>query len=196
MKNIRTLFIITVIFVILQSSKIFYVFGITPDLLLIILIYYSYFNGSMKGQILGFILGFIEDIISGGIPGFFTLTKTIIGYVAGFLNKRFVYYNFFIPFVMVFIFSCLKGFLFFIFGYIFNEKERALAFFQKKLLFEALFTAFFALYLFIRLDKYDEYKYLESDNLRKRKMASFLRNSNAAGIVVFSLSLFFAMITS
>jgi rod shape-determining protein MreD len=70
--------------------------GITPDLILIMLVFYSIRNGQIYGTVLGFIYGFLFDLITGGLLGSAMLSKTIAGFIAGYFsneNKRENYFR-------------------------------------------------------------------------------------------------------
>lgn len=71
-----------------------------PDLILILLVYYSITEGQIYGSLLGFIYGFFFDIITGSLIGSTMIAKTLAGFTAGYFsseNKRDQYliaYNF------------------------------------------------------------------------------------------------------
>lgn len=70
--------------------------GIIPDLIIILLVYYSIMLGQMTGTILGFIYGFFFDVITGSLLGTSILSLTITGFVAGYFsneNKRDIYFK-------------------------------------------------------------------------------------------------------
>jgi rod shape-determining protein MreD len=65
--------------------------GIVPDLILILLVFYTVKNNQIYGMILGFIFGFLFDIITGSLLGSSVISKTICGFTAGYFsneNKR------------------------------------------------------------------------------------------------------------
>src|SRR4030065_1738770 len=68
--------------------------GVIPDLILILLVFYSIRYGQIYGTILGFIYGFLFDLITGSLLGSSMLSKTLTGFVAGYFsneNKRELY---------------------------------------------------------------------------------------------------------
>ncbi len=73
---------------------------VIPDLILILLVYYSITEGQIYGSVLGFIYGLLFDIITGSLIGSTMIAKTIAGFTAGYFsseNKRDQYlipYNF------------------------------------------------------------------------------------------------------
>ncbi len=73
---------------------------VVPDLIIILLVYYSITQGQIYGTVLGFIYGFLFDIITGSLIGSTMIAKTMAGFTAGYFsseNKRDQYlvaYNF------------------------------------------------------------------------------------------------------
>jgi rod shape-determining protein MreD len=67
---------------------------IVPDLILILLVFYTIKNNQIYGMVLGFIFGFLFDIITGSLLGSSVISKTITGFTAGYFsneNKRELY---------------------------------------------------------------------------------------------------------
>lgn len=89
-------------------------YNITPDLLLIALVYFSLKEGKIFGSISGFAVGFIIDLLSGSFLGLLALSYTITGFISGFFKKeddRFLLgYRFLI---IVFVFSLLCNLIYF-----------------------------------------------------------------------------------
>jgi len=62
--------------------------GVVPDLILILLVYYTLFYGQIYGTVMGFIFGFLFDIITGSLLGSAMLSKTISGFIAGYFSSE------------------------------------------------------------------------------------------------------------
>ena len=60
--------------------------GVVPDLILILLVYFSISRGQLYGTILGASYGLIIDLISGNLLGLSMLSKTIAGFTAGYFT--------------------------------------------------------------------------------------------------------------
>lgn len=70
--------------------------SVVPDLILILLVFYTLQTGQIYGTILGFILGLFTDLITGNILGSMMFAKTLSGFVAGYFyneNKKSHYFN-------------------------------------------------------------------------------------------------------
>lgn len=61
---------------------------VAPDLILILLVYYTLKVGQLGGTILGFIFGLAFDLISGTILGSAMFTKTLSGFLAGYFYNE------------------------------------------------------------------------------------------------------------
>lgn len=61
-------------------------YNITPDLVIILVIYVGYMRGHITGMISGFISGLILDILSGSFIGLSAVSYCIAGFIAGYFN--------------------------------------------------------------------------------------------------------------
>lgn len=67
---------------------------IAPDLILIVLVYYTLKLGQIHGTILGFIMGLLFDLVSGGVLGSAMFAKTLSGFLTGyFYNENKMEFN-------------------------------------------------------------------------------------------------------
>ena len=64
------------------------IFGIKPDLLVLILFYLAFRTDVMPAVFAGFMLGLMQDFYSPEIVGQNALAKTVAGFFAGFFNER------------------------------------------------------------------------------------------------------------
>lgn len=62
--------------------------GITPDLLIILVVWISLYEGKLHGLFAGFIIGLIFDFISFDVIGTNALSKTVAAFVAGWFYVR------------------------------------------------------------------------------------------------------------
>ena len=66
---------------------------VVPDLVLICLIYVSFYNGCSAGEIHGFFTGFMIDFLSAAPLGLNSLIRTIIGFLTGLIKDIVYEYN-------------------------------------------------------------------------------------------------------
>lgn len=109
--------IIAFVCYILQTSLVdgIQIYGIKPNLIIIITISYALVRGRRDGAILGAILGLILDIMSGKIIGLFALLGLYLGYIIGSLNKNLYKENYLIPILLTAAGSFVYNFVFYIF---------------------------------------------------------------------------------
>jgi len=75
---------------ILQTTMLDYltVYGIKPDLVMLLVVFYGFLLGPGEGAFLGFAGGLIEDLFSGSYIGLNALSKMFAGYLAGVCGER------------------------------------------------------------------------------------------------------------
>lgn len=61
---------------------------IAPDLVMILIIYYTLKSGQMFGMLIGFFMGFLFDLFSGSLLGSHMFSYTIIGFIAGYFYSE------------------------------------------------------------------------------------------------------------
>jgi rod shape-determining protein MreD len=94
--------------------------NIAPNLVLILVVYFTLREGQIFGTILGFILGFLLDFISGGLLGAYMFSFTLGGFITGYFyneNKLdinlnsyfFLFILFVISLISLFIYSAITG---------------------------------------------------------------------------------------
>jgi len=101
-------FIMTVLFLIgliLQSTLFsrLTVAGVKPDLILIFVIFYALLHGSREGALVGLMGGLLQDLLFGQNIGINALSKIVVGYLFGTLEKKIYKENLLIPMVVVFL---------------------------------------------------------------------------------------------
>ncbi|MCC6866008.1 MAG: rod shape-determining protein MreD [Ignavibacteria bacterium] len=108
--------------ILLQKTVIGFIditeFQITPDLVIIGLVYFGIKKGKISGSIAGFASGLILDIFSFSFIGLMALSKTAAGFAAGFLHddqKLERYLNSYIFVIFVSVCSVINNFIYYTF---------------------------------------------------------------------------------
>lgn len=120
---------------------------ITPDLILIPLVFYTLRTGQLQGTILGFVYGLLFDIISGGVIGSAMFAKTVSGFITGyFYNENKIEYNIttFVFMYIILLAGSIDSILYSFFSTTEINKSLFILFFEEGL-FPGLFTAVLAL---------------------------------------------------
>ncbi len=127
------------------------VFGVTPDIGLVVLIWLSYRNGLVAGPVSGFLGGLAEDFLSASPLGFHAFIKTAVSAAAAFLHGSFYIDKFLLPIVLGIAGTIAKaiaaGALFLLFG----NKVHAYALFERILWLEAAYNGILAPLVFLLL---------------------------------------------
>jgi len=82
-----------------------------PDLCLLCVMYFSLQNGRLMGETTGFVSGLFLDFLSSGVMGLNCLVRTIIGFVSGLFTKVIITEGFFVPLLLGFCATLMKGFI-------------------------------------------------------------------------------------
>ncbi|MFZ7102315.1 MAG: rod shape-determining protein MreD [Peptococcaceae bacterium] len=101
--------------------------GVKPDIILVIVILFSLFNGPKEGALLGLGLGLLEDLYLAKYLGLNAVSKFCIGLIIGFMEKRTYKDNFFVPVLSLFVGSLVYSVIYLIFtniaGYYLNPAQ-------------------------------------------------------------------------
>lgn len=62
--------------------------SIAPDLIIILLVYFTLRKGQLYGTILGFVFGLFFDLMSGGLLGSAMFSKTLAGFITGYFYNE------------------------------------------------------------------------------------------------------------
>ncbi|QQS38090.1 MAG: rod shape-determining protein MreD [Ignavibacteriales bacterium] len=125
--------------------------GVVPDLILIVLVYYSIRNGQIYGAVAGFVFGLFFDLITGSLLGSAMLSKTFVGFIAGYFsneNKREIYLHSY-PFILIVLLcSIIDSIVYAFFSDTDFNRNVLLLFFEQGML-PGLFTAVVSLLVMI-----------------------------------------------
>ncbi|GAB6281529.1 MAG: hypothetical protein STSR0008_02690 [Ignavibacterium sp.] len=124
---------------------------VVPDLILILLVFYTLKNGQLYGTILGFIFGLLFDLITGGMIGSAMFSKTLSGFIAGYFyneNRIHQYYKS-LTFPLIIILCSLIDSVTLTFISNFDLNVNLFRLIVNKALFPAIFTAVISLLVII-----------------------------------------------
>ena len=82
--------LISIFLIVLQTQvmRLLTIEGITPDILMIWIVYLALRQGQMKGMLWGFAIGLVFDLVTGNFVGLSAMTKTICGFTAGYFYNE------------------------------------------------------------------------------------------------------------
>ncbi|BDQ02199.1 rod shape-determining protein MreD [Ignavibacterium sp.] len=128
---------------------------VVPDLILILLVYYSITEGQIYGTVLGFIYGLFFDLVTGSLLGSTMIAKTVAGFVAGYFsseNKVDIYLMFFNFGLIVFLAALVDQIIYSFFSAFDISSNILMIFFQNAFL-PAFYTALLSMIIIIFVPK-------------------------------------------
>lgn len=129
--------------------------GVVPDLILVLLVFYSIRHGHIYGAVLGFVFGLFFDLITGSLLGSAMLSKTLVGFIAGYFsneNRREFYLHSY-PFILIVLLcAVIDSIVYAFFSDAELERNVLLLFFEQGML-PGLYTSVISLILMIFMPK-------------------------------------------
>lgn len=86
----------------------FKLFGVQPDLILVVAVVVAVQEGPVQGAIVGFCGGMLMDIVSPQVMGVGAFSETVAAFLAGMLKEFFMTYSILLPVLLVFIVTILE----------------------------------------------------------------------------------------
>lgn len=141
------LFFIPIILIQLIIVPLIAIYEIAPQLILVLLVYYTLIGGQIYGMVLGFIVGFLFDLFSGGVLGSSALAMTISMFILGyFYNENRVHENITTYFFLIYLlFAGLIYFLIYSEVGNFNADTKLRVILFEGTLLPAIYTTLFGL---------------------------------------------------
>jgi len=141
--------VIIAIVLAIQTTQLFQILTVFPDMILIIVILHSIYFGETKGEIFGFFMGLLVDVMSGGIFGISAFVYTFLAWFVG-VYKKYIQVSEVVSFILyIVIATILKYILYAIFYLIFSKSGLLDWGFILKMLGEGLYTSAFAALFFM-----------------------------------------------
>lgn len=129
--------------------------NIAPNLVFVLITYFTLKNGQVYGTLLGFILGFFLDLASGGLLGAFMFSFTLSAFITGYFyneNKIELNTESFFYLVILSITGSSNAFVYSVISNSNPDVNLLLLIFDEGL-FPGLYTAFFGLSVIIFIPK-------------------------------------------
>jgi len=155
-KKVIVLIFVVFITIILKTTILgnFAFKGVKPDIVLIMIVIFSNFSGSFKGELLGFFSGLLEDLLSMSPLGFNAFINSIIGFLSGITVGKIFLNPLIITIFLVFFGTLFKSVLSFFLLSIFVSEKAGSVYTLKFLLeigFNIIITPF--IYFILRILK-------------------------------------------
>ena len=127
------------------------VFGVVPDLSLVILLWLAYKNGPVEGPLSGFFAGLAQDCFSASPLGFHAFVKTFVAAFAGLLHGSFSIDRIFLPVALGAAATLVKALGTGLLALLFSTKVQAYSFLSASLWIEAAYNGLIAPLVFLLL---------------------------------------------
>jgi rod shape-determining protein MreD len=126
--------------------------GVKPDVILIVAALFGFAYGPQIGGLAGFFGGLAGDLLSGSAVGIGILSKSVVGFFAGMVQRTIFVQSIFLPMLAIFIATWIHEFIYvgflFLFGKTISIKILVLDIVLPSALYNALCTP--PVFLFVR----------------------------------------------
>lgn len=129
--------------------------GISPDLILILLVFYTIRNNQMYGTLTGFVFGGICDLAFGTILGSTMITKTLSGFIAGYFSSENKRDNYLTPLnfsLIIFLIGIIDNSIFSFFSS-FDLSENFISSLLTNTIMSSVYTAIISIFIMIAIPK-------------------------------------------
>ncbi len=143
-KDVLLYFLLVVVSYLLQTTlfKWIEIRGISPNLLIVVVVSISLLKGRLYGSLVGVFIGIFCDAFYGGPFGFYSIVYMNVGFFCGYLHNIFYKDNIVLPLILMGISSILVNYMEFFFGYVFRGKLSASEYVGVVFLPDLLYTLF------------------------------------------------------
>ncbi len=90
--------------------------GGKPDFVLILVVFFAIFRGSVQGGLMGVALGLLEDLMTGRFIGINAICKGLLGYLVGVSERNLYKNNFFVPIAAILAATFLNTVFYYLFS--------------------------------------------------------------------------------
>jgi rod shape-determining protein MreD len=158
LRSLLSLLIVSLLLVV-QSTwlEVISIYGVKPDISLIVIIYIAFKNPGLQGQTVGFASGLLQDSISMSPLGLNAFIKTSVALIANLLSGKFYIDWLLMPGLFGFVSILLKALYLYFLSMFFGGKIIVYQLFSSTLWLEALYTAIASPIIFLILRPIDRF---------------------------------------
>lgn len=144
---------------IIQSAMFPYIslFGVMPNLLLILVVSTAYMKGRTTGLLIGFFSGLLVDLVFGNVIGLYALIYMLIGYIIGFVHPFYSNDDFTLPLLFVAAGNFIYGFCFYVFEFLLRGRLNFFYYLRRFILPEIIYTVAVSVLIYKLLHKINNY---------------------------------------
>ncbi|MGI5172045.1 rod shape-determining protein MreD [Treponema sp. OMZ 840] len=143
MKRVLIFFALIIFVLLIQTAVLsnWYALPVVPDILLLVVLYIGFHNGSLTGEVSGFFSGLVLDFLSAAPLGLNALVRTLIGFLSGLFYNNFETSGIIIPAVLGFTATAAKAILIRFVSFFYPGSILTYSLFSSVLWYECVFSA-------------------------------------------------------
>lgn len=140
---ILILVLVVLVNLILQTTIFPYisVFGVEPNIALLVVISMAIFKGRFYGAFLGLAIGLVQDILFSPVLGVNSFILFFAGYLIGLIENKIIKDNLFIPILLSIVASLYYNFTYYIFMFFLSKNISFLSFTKDVLMIEIIYNS-------------------------------------------------------
>lgn len=119
-----------------------------PNLLLVLVVAFSFLRGDLEGATLGFFTGLLVDMFFGYFLGLNAFSYMLVGFMVGYVSVELYKDNIFICFLLVLVFNLVFGIIYFILTAFFLGYPNLMFFLWDIIVPEALYSSVVAFFIY------------------------------------------------
>lgn len=124
----------------------------TPDLLLIVVVTFSFLDGPIAGSLAGFASGILADVVAGQVTGLQVLARTVTGYLSGTLERTIFGSTVLLVGAAMFFVSIASQVIYILVAFVFGEAIEFMTAARSVILPSAVYTSLVSMVVFKRLN--------------------------------------------
>ncbi|MCL5676758.1 MAG: rod shape-determining protein MreD [Firmicutes bacterium] len=144
-------------------------FGVKPDLLLLLAVIYGLLYGTARGAAVGFLGGFLQDLLTGRLLGMHALSKAVAGGLAGLAEREIFKENLAMPFLLTMVGTVLSELIVYSILYAVGRHAPFVLAWKRVIVPEAIYNAVIAPFLYRLLYRYAPAWYAEAEALSRSR---------------------------
>lgn len=157
-RRISTIIVIILAFLLwttmFQSLKLA---NVAPNMMLIVVVCYSYMRGRTSGILIGFLCGILSDMMYGTVIGLYAFGLMTIGFLCGYCQKVYFTDNYILPCVLVGISDLAYGLFYYVTEFLIRGRLNFWFYLSSVILPEVIYTMIAAVILFRPLSALEKY---------------------------------------
>lgn len=159
--------ILIIINFILQTTLFEYIsiINIKPNTMIILIVSFAFMRNDMEGALIGFFSGLLVDSFFGNFLGINAFIGMCIGFLSGKILNEFYKTAYYIPILLVALFTFSYNIMFFFFRILLSGEPNILPFLKSIIIPEVIYTSLVSIILYkilyyinLKLEKFDKKK--------------------------------------